>query len=82
VLAAYTQLRLARATVGDRRLPWERPQAAGKLTPCRVQRAFGALLSDLGSLASAPRPCGRSPGRPKGRLSGRAPRHPAIKRSA
>jgi DDE superfamily endonuclease len=82
VLAAYTQLRLARALVADRRLPWERPQAPGKLTPCRVQRAFGALLPALGTLASAPRPCGRSPGRPKGRLSGRAPRYPAIKRSA
>jgi len=82
VLAAYTQLRLARPLVADRRLPWERPQAADKRTPCRVQRAFGALLPELGSLASAPRPCGRSPGRPKGRLSGHAPRYQAIKRSA
>jgi len=82
VLVAYTQLRLARAIVADQRLPWERPLPAGKLTPYRVQRTFTTLLPHLGSLASAPKPCGRSPGRPKGRLSGRAPRYPAIKRSA
>jgi hypothetical protein len=82
VLAAYTQLRLARSLVADQRLPWERPLAAGTLTPCRVLRAFPALLRALGTLASAPKPAGRSPGRPKGRLSGPAPRCPAIKKSA
>jgi len=82
VLAAYTQVRLARSLVADQRLPWERPLAAGTLTPCRVLRAFPALLQALGTLASAPKPAGRSPGRPKGRLSGPAPRCPAIKKSA
>ena len=82
VLAAYTQLRLARTIVADRRLPWERPLPPGTLTPYRVQRTFAALLPYLGSLAIAPKPCGRSPGRPKGSRSGRAPRCPAIKRSA
>ena len=33
VVAAYTQLRLARPWVADRRLPWERPLDPGKLTP-------------------------------------------------
>src|SRR5690242_21170797 len=37
VLAAYTQLRLARAWVADRRLPWERPLPPGRLTPGRVR---------------------------------------------
>jgi hypothetical protein len=82
VLAAYTQLRLARAIVADQRLPWERPLQPGTLTPVRVQRVFAMLLRALGTLASAPQPCGRSPGRPKGRLSGPAPRSPAIKKSA
>ncbi len=82
VLAAYTQLQLARGLVADQRLPWERPQRAGRLTPCRVQRAFAALVPHLGSLASAPQPCGRSPGRPKGRRSGPARRYPAIKLTA
>jgi hypothetical protein len=82
VLAAYTQVRLARSLVADQRLPWERPLATGTLTPCRVLRAFPALLWALGTLASAPQSCGRSPGRPKGRRSGPAPRCPAIKKSA
>jgi len=82
VLAAYTQLRLARAVVADQRLPWERRVKPGKLTPYRVRRGFPRLLCALGSPASAPKPCGRSPGRPKGRRSGPAPRHPAIKKAA
>lgn len=82
VLAAYTQLRLARALVVDRRLPWERPLPPERLTPCPVRRAVPAMLAALGTPARAPQPCGRSPGRPKGRRSGPAPRHPAIKTAA
>ena len=82
VAAAYTQLRLARPWVADRRLPWERPLAPAKLTPARVHRAVLALLLAAGTPASAPKPCGRSPGRPKGSRSGRAPRYPALKKAA
>ena len=82
VLAAYTQLRLARSCVEDQRLPWERPLETTKLTPYRVRRGFLSLLVALGTPASAPKPCGRSPGRYKGRLSGRATRYPAIKKAA
>lgn len=74
VVAAYTQLRLAREAVADRRLPWEKPLPAGHLTPCRVLRAFSSLLPGLGTLADPPKPRGRSPGRPKGSRSGRAKR--------
>ena len=82
VVAAYTELRLARPYAEDRRLPWERRLPPGKLTPHRVRRAFPQLLVALGSPASPPKPCGRSPGRPSGRLSGRATRHPAVKKAA
>jgi len=82
VVAAYTQLRLARARVADLRLPWERRYDRGRLTPVRVHRVVSSLLVSLGTPAKAPKPCGRSPGRPKGRLSGRAKRHPAVKRAA
>jgi hypothetical protein len=82
VVAAHTQLRLARARVADLRLPWERCYDAGRLTPVRVHRAVLALLQILGTPAKPPKPCGRSPGRPKGRLSGRAKRYPAIKTAA
>ena len=81
VLAAYTQLRLAREVVADQRLPWERPRPPGQLSPYRVRRGFPRLLCALGSPASAPQPCGRSPGRPKGSRRGPAPRYPAIKKT-
>ncbi len=82
VLAAYAQLGLARSCAADRRLPWERPQRDRRLTPCRTLRGFAALLAAVGTPARAPKPCGRSPGRPKGRLSGRAKRYPALKKGA
>jgi hypothetical protein len=80
VLAAYAQLRLARQVAGDQRLPWERPRPLGQLSPYRVRRGFPRLLCMLGSPAAAPKPSGRSPGRPRGRHSGPALRHPAVKK--
>jgi hypothetical protein len=82
VVAAYTQLRLAREWVADQRLPWERRYDRGRLTPVRVHRVVSSLLVEMGTPAKAPKPCGRSPGRPKGCLSGRAKRYPAIKTAA
>jgi hypothetical protein len=78
VVLAYTQLRLARPLVSDQPLPWQRPQLPAKRTPERVRRGFSLLLVRLPVLASPPKPCGRSPGRPKGKRSGRATRYPAI----
>jgi hypothetical protein len=80
VLAGYTQLRLARDAVADRRLPWERPRPQPRLSPYRVRRGFPRLLCALGSPAAAPKPSGRSPGRPKSRATGPAVRYPAIKK--
>ena len=82
VMAALVQLRLARASVADMRLPWERRYEEGRLTPTRVHRVVSALLGRLGTPAKPPKPCGRSPGRPKGKRSGRAKLYPAIKKSA
>jgi len=84
VLLAYTQLRLARRTITDVHLPWERPQRPQRraLTPARVRQGFPQLLVVLGTPADAPKPCGRSPGRPKGARSGPAPRYPAVKKVA
>jgi hypothetical protein len=84
VLLAYTELRLARRIVADRRLPWEPSQQARRagLTPARVRQGFLELRAWLGTPASPPKPCGRSPGRPKGARSGPAPRRPALKKSA
>jgi hypothetical protein len=82
VVAAYTQLRLARPWIADRRLPWERPLDPDRLTPSRVRRSLSALLPMVGTPAKAPKPCGRSPGRPKGSRSGRATRCPVLKKAA
>ena len=78
------QLRLARRTIEEVCLPWERPQRPDRrmLTPGRVRQAFLQLLVTLDTPANAPKPCGRSPGRPKGARSGRAPRFPAFKKAA
>jgi DDE superfamily endonuclease len=80
VLAGYTQLRLARQVTADTRLPWERPRPQPRLSPYRVRRGFSRLLCVLGSPAAAPKPSGRSPGRPKDRRSSPALRHPAVKK--
>jgi hypothetical protein len=84
VVVAFAQLGLARTCVEDLRLPWERRYTRlwAPYTPIRVHRAVSALLWQPDRPAEPPKPCGRSPGRPKGRLSGRAKRYPALKRSA
>lgn len=82
VMAAYSQLRLARGIVADRRLPWERRLPIQFLTPTRALRSFATLLPAVGTPTKEPKPRGRSPGRPKGRLSGPAKRYPAVKKAA
>ena len=82
VLAAYAQLRLARPVTTDTRLPGERRLPTARLTPTRIRRGFAQLLLTLDTPASPPKPCGRSPGRPKGSRRGPAPRHPAVHKAA
>ncbi len=82
VVAALTQLRLARGLVQDLRLPWERPLDPAKLTPARVRRGFRRLRAHLGTPANPPKPSRAGPGRPKGTRTGPRPRHPAIKKAA
>ena len=82
VVAAYTELRLARGLVADCRLPWEPPRDPARLTPTRVRRGFRQLVQILGTPASAPKPTKAGPGRPKGSRRGPAPRYPAIKKAA
>jgi hypothetical protein len=66
VLAAHTQLRLARPLAADLRRPWEKPMSPDKLTPTRVRRGFRNIRANLPELASAPKPCRPGPGRPSG----------------
>jgi hypothetical protein len=66
VIAAHTQLRLAREHVADLRRPWERPSDPRRLTPARVRRGFRNIRPALPLPASAPKPSRPGPGRPQG----------------
>jgi hypothetical protein len=76
LIAAYTQLRLARGLTADRRRPWEKPVAAHQLSPARVRRGFRHLRPYTARPASVPKPSRPGPGRPAGRPNHQpAPRH-------
>lgn len=81
VIAAYTQLRLARTLVPDLRRPWERRRKPDRLTPARVRRGFRQLQPNLGTPASPPKTTTPGPGRPTGTTRGPRKRHPAIKKA-
>lgn len=73
ILAAYTQLRLARTLTADLRRRWEKTTPPGRpMTPGRVRRGFRILHRHLGSPASVPKSTTAGPGRPPG--STRPPR--------
>jgi hypothetical protein len=82
IIAAITQLRLARPVAEDHRQRWERRRRQGKLSPGRVRRDFARLAALAGTPASPPKPSKPGPGRAKGRTSVPAPRHPVIKKAA
>jgi hypothetical protein len=82
VIAALTQLRLARPIVADQRLPWERSLPPGELTPNRVRRAFPSTRHIIGTPARPPKPSRAGPGRPKGTPKPPRTRYPVIKSGA
>lgn len=67
IIAAYTQLHLARPLAVDLRRPWEQPTSPERLTPARVRRGFRHLRTKLACPAQAPKPTRPGPGRPPGR---------------
>jgi hypothetical protein len=79
LILAYVQLGLARDAVADVRLPWQPRLPPEQRTPARVRRGFSQLLPHLGSPTNMPKPCGHSPGRPRGKRSLPAKRFPAVK---
>jgi DDE superfamily endonuclease len=74
IIAAHTQLRLARPLVADLRRPWERPAGPDRLTPSRVRRGFRNIRPTTLLPTRAPKPCRPGPGRPRGSRN----RHPAT----
>jgi len=79
---AYCFLWLAAGLVEDMPRPWERPapKSQAKVSPARAQRGFGAIISQIGTPAQAPKPRGYSPGRAKGQKQKPRERHPVIKK--
>jgi hypothetical protein len=76
VLAAHTQLRLARPLAADLRRPWEKPLPTERRTPARVRRGFRYLRAKTLQPARAPKPAHPGPGRPPGVTNRqRAPRY-------
>jgi DDE superfamily endonuclease len=71
VIAAHTQLRLARPLAQDLRRPWEKPAPPGRLTPARVRRGFRNLRPRTALPAGAPKPTRPGPGRPPGSKNSR-----------
>ncbi len=82
IVAAYTQLRLARGLVDDMRMPWERPCDPTKLTPTRVRRGFRRVRATIGTPASPPKSDTPGPGRPKGTRRPQRTRYPVVKKAA
>ncbi len=81
VIAAAAQLWLARSLASLARLPWQpRRPPGGVMTPGQVRAGFRRVRETPGTPASAAKPSGPGPGRPKGsKNKHKAPRHPVGK---
>ncbi|MCX5233402.1 NF041680 family putative transposase [Streptomyces sp. NBC_00233] len=66
IIAAHTQLCLARPLAEDLRRPWERRTEPRRLTPARVRRGFRNVRVTTARPAAAPKPSRPGPGRPPG----------------
>jgi hypothetical protein len=73
------QLWLARDSVVDNPLPWQKLQT--DLTPGRVAQGFPAILAAIHTPASEPKPRGKSPGWQKGQLRQKRTRYPVVKKT-
>lgn len=82
ILAAYTQLRLARDLATDLRRPWERPPRPGRApSPARVRRGFRHIRDQIGTPARGPKPARPGPGRPRGGRNTPAQRYPVARKT-
>jgi hypothetical protein len=76
VACACNQLLLAQPLGVALLRPWESTQRVA--TPRQVRRVMPSLLCQLGTPASQPKPRGKSPGWPKGRVRTPAPRFAVV----
>lgn len=84
VQIAYVQLFLARDLAEVMPRPWEKSLVKAVqseiASPAMALRAFGRIISQIGTPAQAPKPRGKSPGRTAGEKPGPRKRHPVIKK--
>jgi len=81
IVAALTQLRLARGIVEDLRLPWERPRDPAQLTPAAgPEGGFGDFVQSSGTRPVPPKSTTPGPGRPKRTRKPAETRYPQSKR--
>jgi hypothetical protein len=78
VACACNQLLLAKQLGQAVLRPWESTQRA--VTPRQVRRVMPSILLQLGTPAEPPKPRGKSPGWPKGRVRTPAPRFPVVRK--
>ena len=74
------ELWLSKGVVADDRLPWQKAQPAGKLTPGRVAAGMWAVIARIGTPTRMPKPRGKSPGWPKGKARRPRERAPVLKK--
>jgi hypothetical protein len=81
IIACCAQLWIARPIAAQVRLPWQRPQAPGAMTPGRVRAGFRRARETVGTPARPPKPAKPGPGRPPGsKNKTKAPVQPVGKR--
>jgi len=81
VTLAYWQLWLARDIIVDQPRDWEKAASSpAQLTPGRVKRALGGLMTAIGTPAQLPKPRGKSPGRAVGQKMKPRRRHRVHKK--
>src|ERR1700682_4323738 len=78
VACACNQLLLCQQLGQAMLRPWESKQRA--VTPRQVRRVMPSILSQLGTPAPRPKPRGKSPGWPKGRVRTPAPRFLVVRK--
>ncbi len=78
VACACNQLLLAKPLGQAVLRPWESTQRA--VTPRQVRRVMPSILLQLSTPAEPPKPRGKSPGWPKGRVRTLAPRFPVVRK--
>jgi len=82
LLIASWQLWLARRAAQDNPRPWQKSQPPEKMTPGRVHRGMSGVLAGIGTPAQAPKPRGKSPGWPVGRVRTKRTRYAVIKKQS